>query len=185
MTSDRFRILAVDPGTKEIGVAILEGSDLIYYGVKTIHNRSSALTILKQISSLTQSLVASYGPDYLAIEKTFLIQKSAALLNVAAGEIKSVARLCRLPVYEYSPSTVRKFICRNGHAKKREVAQIIAAQYPELSRHLRTLNKWDELYYANIFDAVAVGLTCLKELKLGSSGLEKLVHNEESSRSPA
>jgi Holliday junction resolvasome RuvABC endonuclease subunit len=105
-----------------------------------------------------------FAPDVLAIEKMFLVQKSAALLSVAAEEIKSVARSCHLDVYEYAPKTVRKFICQNGAATKRDVAQAIAARYPELGRHLKTRNKWDEKYYANIFDAIAVGLMCRSEL---------------------
>lgn len=173
MSEERFRILAIDPGTKEVGVAVLEKSDLIYYAVKTIRDRSSALKVLSQIANLTQGLVASYGPDYVAIEKTFMIQKSAALLNVAAEEIKSVARSLQLPTFEYSPSTIRKFVCQDGSAKKRDVAIVIANKYPELSRHLRTLNKWDEIYYANIFNAVAVGLTCLNELSSGSTNLQE------------
>jgi crossover junction endodeoxyribonuclease RuvC len=180
MNQDRFRILAIDPGTREIGVAVLEESDLIYYGVKTIHDRTDALTILKQISTLTQGLIADYAPDYLAIERTFLIQKSAALLNVAADEIKSVARFCQLPIFEYSPSTVRKFVCQNGAAKKRDVAKIVASRYPELTRHLRTLNKWDEIYYANLFDAIAVGLTCLHELSAGPQSIKDSVERLES-----
>src|SRR5438132_715309 len=94
----------------------------------------------------------------------FIIQKSAALLSVTAEEMKSVARSCGVEVYEYAPSTIRKFICQSGAAKKREVAKVIAGRYPELARHLNTRNKWDEGYYANIFDAVAVGLMCHSEI---------------------
>jgi len=33
---DYKRILAIDPGTKYIGFALIEGEKLIHYGVKTI-----------------------------------------------------------------------------------------------------------------------------------------------------
>lgn len=167
---NKHRILAIDPGTKEIGVAVLENLELVYYGVKTVRDRSTAQSILQQVAKITRDLIVKFEPESLAIEKMFIVQKSAALLSVAAEEIKSVARNCRLDVYEYAPKAVRKFLCRNGAATKREVAQIVAAQYPELTRHLKTRNKWDEKYYANIFDAVAVGLICRNEIAIGRTG---------------
>src|SRR5260370_33801000 len=124
------RILAIDPGTKEIGVAVLEGNELIFYAVKTVRDRSTAQRILAHVAAITQDLITRYEPKYFAIEKMFVIQKSAALLSVAAEEIKGVAKSNGLPVYEYPPSTVRKFICQNGAATKRDVAQVVAQRYP-------------------------------------------------------
>lgn len=154
------KILAIDPGTREIGAVVLDGGELVYYAVKTIRDRGSAQRILRHVDTLVSGLIAEYQPDYLAIEKMFIVQKNAALLSVAAEEIKSVARESGLEIYEYAPTTVRKFICQNGAATKRDVARVVAERYPELARHLDTRNKWEEKYYANIFDAVAVGLMC-------------------------
>ena len=163
---NKHRILAIDPGTKELGVAVLEDAELVYYAVKTVRDRSTAQSILQQIAKITSDLVVKFHPESLAIEKMFIVQKSAALLSVAAEEMKSVASY-RLDVYEYAPKTVRKFICQDGAATKREVARVVAERYPELRRHLQTRNKWDEKYYANIFDAVAVGLMCSNEIRAG------------------
>lgn len=164
---DKCRILAIDPGTKELGVAVLDGSELLYYAVKTVRDRTTAQAILQQVAKITTDLIVKFEPESLAIEKMFIVQKSAALLSVAAEEMKSVARNCRLDIYEYAPKAIRKFICQNGAATKREVARVVAERYPELTRHLQTRNKWDEKYYANIFDAVAVGLMCRNEIAIG------------------
>ena len=166
---NRHRIFAIDPGTKEVGIAVLEDADLIYYAVKTVRDRRTAQAILQQVAQITSDLIVKFEPESLAIEKMFIVQKSAALLSVAAEEMKSVARSCRLNIYEYAPKSIRKFICQSGAATKREVAKIIAARYPELRRHLKTRNKWDEKYYANIFDAVAVGLMCLNETTISKA----------------
>jgi crossover junction endodeoxyribonuclease RuvC len=163
------RILAIDPGTKEIGIAVLEDGKLIDYAVKTVRDRSTAQRILTHIATISQDLITKYNPRYLAIEKMFVIQKSAALLSVAAEEIKGVAKSNGLSVHEYAPSTVRKFVCQSGSATKRDVAQVVAVRYPELARHLNARNKWEEKYYSNIFDAVAVGLICYDELQVKPS----------------
>jgi crossover junction endodeoxyribonuclease RuvC len=163
MNSNKEKILAIDPGTREIGIAVFDGSELLYYAVKTIRDRSTARKILQQVATIARDMIAAYRPDCLSIEKMFIVQKSAALLILAAEEMKSVARSCGLPVYEYSPTTIRKLLCQSGAATKRDVARVIAGRYPELARHLNTRNKWEEQYYANVFDAVAVGLMRLSE----------------------
>jgi Holliday junction resolvasome RuvABC endonuclease subunit len=164
MPTKHPNILAIDPGTKEIGVAVLTGLELRYFGVKTIRRRQSPQTVLGEAARHITALINEYEPESLAIEKTFLIQKNAALLNVVAAEIKHTARRRGLTIYEYAPTEVRKFICQSGKATKRETAQRICERYPELARYLTRPTKWEEMYWANMFDAVAVGVTCLHEI---------------------
>lgn len=157
-------ILAIDPGTKEIGVAVFSGPELCYYAVKTIKCRRPPRALLAEISTCVIDLIQDYRPQTLAIEKTFLIQKSAALLNVAATEMKQTARQYGLSVYEYAPAEVRRSICRSEKATKRETALRITGRFPELAHYLRQPTQWGELYWANMFDAVAVGLVHLNEI---------------------
>ena len=164
MFKKKTRILAIDPGTKEIGVAVLDEEELIYYAVKTIRDRGTAQKVLRQAVAVVIDLIATHQPDCVAIEKMFVVQKSAALLSVVAEEIKSAARGTGLDVYEYAPTTIRKFICQTGKATKEEVAKIVAGRYPELARHLNSVTRWERKYYANMFDAVAVGLMCWHEV---------------------
>jgi crossover junction endodeoxyribonuclease RuvC len=169
MPTNRIKILAIDPGTRQLGVAVLSDGELLYYAVKTIRKRGSAGEVLSQARGVVARLIADYEPQYLAIEKTFFIQKSAALLNVTADEIKAVAKAEGLPIHEYAPTVVRKIICNSGRATKKEAAKVIASKYPELSRFLEQRTKWEELYYANMFDAVGVGLAANLELARKSS----------------
>jgi Holliday junction resolvasome RuvABC endonuclease subunit len=164
MHTNPIKILAIDPGTKEIGIAMLSDGELLYYGVKTIRTRSSPSDVLKQAQYIISRLIADYEPQYLAIEKTFLIQKSAALVAVTADEIKAIAKREGLTVFEYAPLAVRKMICKSEKATKKGVAKIIALRFPELTRYVQRQTKWETLYYANMFDAIAVGLCCHEEL---------------------
>jgi|ERR1051325_3252919 crossover junction endodeoxyribonuclease RuvC len=164
MHTNPIKILAIDPGTKEIGIAMLSDGELLYYGVKTIRTRSSPGEVLKQAQYIISRLIADYEPQYLAIEKTFMIQKSAALLTIVADEIKATAKREGLTVFEYAPLAVRKMICKSGKATKKGVAKVIALRFPELTRYVERQTKWETLYYAKLFDAVAVGLVCFDEL---------------------
>lgn len=157
-------ILAIDPGTKEIGVAVFSGAGLCYYAVKTIKRRRPPQVLLAEISSYVIRLIQGYRPQTLVIEKTFLIQKSAALLNVAATEMKQTARQHGLAVCEYAPVEVRRAICQSENATKRETALRIVKRFPELAHYLNQPTRWGELYWANVFDAVAVGWVYLSEM---------------------
>jgi Holliday junction resolvasome RuvABC endonuclease subunit len=109
-------------------------------------------------------LITERHPVALAIERTFLIQRESALLNVTATAIKYMAKQYGLAVYEYEPAKVRQTICQHGKATKSQTAQIIANHYPELMQFLKCQTKWERLYWAHMFDAVAVGLVCLREV---------------------
>jgi Holliday junction resolvasome RuvABC endonuclease subunit len=63
----------------------------------------------------------------------------------------------------FAPSTVKKFVCGNGHASKEQVAKVIISRYPELKVYLTQDRVWKEKYHRNMFDAVAVALTALKD----------------------
>jgi crossover junction endodeoxyribonuclease RuvC len=164
MTKNRPIILAFDPGTHELGYAVLRGAELLFYGVKTVTNRNCPLGVLETVSGCARDLVQKYRPSILAVEKMFVTQKNSALLVVVAEQLKAVAKEAALPICEYAPKVVRKRLCRSGKATKRETAGVLADRFPELRRYYRRTSRWEMDYYGNLFDAVAVGLICHEEL---------------------
>lgn len=157
--SKKTRILAIDPGTREMGVALLENGNLIYHGVKGIYNRKSPHVILKQGREIILRLIRDFQPGILVVEKSFFANnRNSALLNVFVDEILAIGRRKRLRVLAYAPSTVKKAICGHGRASKEEVTKVIVSKYPQLKVYLSQDRKWKEKYHANMFDAVALGL---------------------------
>ena len=49
----KTRILAIDPGTREMGFAIMEENELIYYGVKTLKKMRPTSVLLKEVRKIT------------------------------------------------------------------------------------------------------------------------------------
>ncbi len=164
MDNTSSTILAIDPGTRELGVAVLRGGELLFYGVKTVTNRKNPQRVLETISGYIRNLLKKYRPTYLAIEKMFVTQKNSALLVVAAEQVKATAKEANLPIYEYAPSTVRKRLCQTGRATKRETAEVLAGRFPELKRYYLRTAAWERDYYSNLFDAVAIGVVCEEDL---------------------
>lgn len=157
------RILAIDPGTREMGVAVLEASKLVYHGVIVIKRGRSPRETLERGRAAVARLIADFRPHILAIEKTFIGRnRNAALLNVFADEIHVLGKRRKHTLASLAPNAIKKAVCGNGWATKTEVAQAVIARYPELKAYLVHERKWKERFHANMFDAVALAIAAEK-----------------------
>ena len=162
MSKPKLKVLAIDPGTREMGVALLENGTLIYHGVKLVTRGRSPHETLQRARAAVVRLLEDLKPDVVVVEKTFIgNNRSAALLSVLADEIKALAKARKLLYESFAPSSVKKTICGDGRATKEEVAKVIAKRFPELKAYLSQNRKWKDRFHQNMFDAVAVGLTAL------------------------
>lgn len=159
MPQTHSRILAIDPGTRLMGIAFLDKGKLIYHGVKIIKKGRSPNDNLQYARRIVLRLIKDFKPNLLVVEKAFFANnRNASLLNVLVDEIRAIARRKRLRLAAYSPSTLKKFITGNGWANKYEVAQAVAQQYPVLRVYLTQDREWKERFHQNMFDAVALGI---------------------------
>jgi len=153
------RILAIDPGTRNIGFALLDKGQLIHYGVKTIRQINSPHEKLRDGRKIILRLINDFEPQMLVVEKTFFANnRNSALLNVFADEIKAVGKRKGLEVQCFAANSVRKFICGNGAASKDDVATAMVSRYPELRPFLTSDRRWKERYHRNMFDALALAI---------------------------
>jgi len=148
-----------------MGIALLEGERLLYHGVKVFTRRRTPHENLREGRETILQLIRDFKPTVVAMEKTFITtNRRTALLNVLADEITALARRRRIRVMAYAPSTVKKHVCGDGRGGKEAVSAVIAQTYPELTVYLTQDRKWKARHHANMFDAVAVGLTALSNL---------------------
>src|SRR5438034_395492 len=62
------RIMAVDPGMQYLGIAVLEGEELIWYGIKTFPGHKVLPYMRPQVHQYLTKLLQIYQPDVLAVE---------------------------------------------------------------------------------------------------------------------
>ena len=159
MPKTSTRILAIDPGTRLMGVAYLNDGRLLYHSVKVIARGRSPQETLQRARGVILRLIEDLEPLTIAAEKTFFSKnRNAALLNVLFDEIRSIARKKGLQFISYAPSTIKKFTCNNGRATKKEVATVIVSKFPELKVYLTQDREWKERFHQNMFDAVALAV---------------------------
>ena len=166
----KIKILAIDPGTKHMGVALLEDEKLTYHGVIVIRGEMPHDKLSEGRKAILR-LIRDFRPNVLVVEKAFFANnRTASLLNVFVDEIKAIGKRKKLKVIAYAPTTVRKFICGNGWADKKALSEVIVSKIPELHVYLTQARAWKEEYHQNMFDAVALALMAISE---GFNGLQK------------
>lgn len=125
-------IMGIDPGTLSTGyglithqpqpAAVAHGT-IIITGQKPIHER------LHLIHTQLLQVIETHNPDVIAVEEPFMGKnvKSA----IAVGQAQAIAFLCAaskgIPLYKYSPSTVKTQVTADGHAGKKQVRDAVAA----------------------------------------------------------
>jgi len=169
MTKKLPKILAIDPGTRNMGIAFMDNGQLIYQAVKTIDKHKSPHDTLKEGRKIIYRLINDFKPQVLVFEKAFFKNnKTAALLNVFADEIQVIGKRKRLKVVGYAPRQLKKLFCGNGRASKQEVAWVVISKYPELNVYLPQEKKWKERYWCNLFDAVALAIVASSNINGGA-----------------
>jgi hypothetical protein len=149
-------VLAIFPSTRGFGYAVFEGPhSLVDWGVKSARRAQKNLESLQKI----RELIIFYRPDVLVLEDyegqgSRRAKRIRVLINLitghAVGEGMSTAF--------FSRAEVRACF---GLTNKREIAEAIARDFPELEPRLPPVRKiWmSEDCRMSIFDAVSLAVT--------------------------
>ncbi len=161
-----IKILAIDPGSRYLAVAVFENYDLVYSAVKTIKGRTIQ-ELLQKASEIIAELIFTYQPDVVAQEKLYYIQcRISDKLQRLTRQIKKVAQGMQVEYAEYPPTVVRQQICQQEKATKKKAFTILAARYSDdLVVKTGTEKLGRDKYRDRLFDAVALGYYCLEKLK--------------------
>lgn len=159
------RILALDPGTRYLGYAVLDGRKLLYHGVKVLPATEDANIACTAAIKAVAEIINHLHPSVLALERSFHGPSKRLARQVRlVGQLRKLGRKHQLYTVCYAPTTVRKYLCGSGWANKRDVAQMVAWRYPEMRPYIVREAQWKERFHCHMFDAVAVGLYALSQL---------------------
>src|SRR5262249_41933821 len=153
--SSRLRIIAVDPGMEHVGIAVLEGEELLWYGVKTFGEARATSEVRVAIQQQLAAIIAKFRPSILVVEDPFYAQSllSENLVRLTRG-LKVWGRLKGLKVQSYTPPSVKAFFCRDQRTKQ-SLAEAMIEKYPFLQRYFSYL-PLRRRYWFHVFDAVGL-----------------------------
>jgi len=124
-------IIGIDPGTAETGVGIINtgGGHLKLVELSCIKTKVSVPKPLRlqQIFEGILAKATKFKAQALAIEKLFFNSnaKSASAVGQAMGAAMLAAARCKIPVFEYSPLSVKKQLTGYGRAKKPQLQRAV------------------------------------------------------------
>jgi Holliday junction resolvasome RuvABC endonuclease subunit len=151
-------ILALDPGLRELGFAVLRGPHILDAGVRPLRD----LPASDRLAAAKQSLrtwIRAFQPTVLVWEAT----PNHSVLGHARVHrfVRFAARVAsRLGIQSvaYSTKTVRQHVVGDGWATKAAVADALTARFPHLRVYRGFSRQWKERYWHNLFDAAALAL---------------------------
>ncbi len=126
-----IRILGVDASLRSTGVAVIEvkGQQMRALAHGRIHNKASLphSECLAAIQREIEKLIAEFSPDEAALEGAFFAKnaKTAMILGQVRGVVLAACAEHTLPIYEYSPRSVKKAVVGVGSAKKEQVGAMV------------------------------------------------------------
>ena len=84
-------ILAIDPGARAFGFAVLSAQGLRYFGVKTVRQRQAPHTVLQEIARLLEKFIAEYQPTMLH-SKTLVVDGLFATIGSINVDVLSMSK---------------------------------------------------------------------------------------------
>ena len=162
MPKEPIKILAINPGSRYIGMAFFQGSELRDWGIKVVKGRWSK-DKMKKIRLIVSDFIERYGPNVLAIKRLHPSRGSERLKQLVR-RIKGLAKRKGLEVYQYSIKELEAFFSPDVRINKKQMAEIVASEYPALFHELERERSHRNPYYIRMFEAVALGSMCFRHL---------------------
>ena len=125
-----MRILGIDPGYAIVGWGVVEYNanhfQTVGYGAITTNAGIEFTRRLEEIYDDMTTLLDTYKPDALSVEKLFFNTNTTTAIMVAEarGCILLAARKAGIPVYEYTPLQVKQSVTGYGRAEKGQIQEM-------------------------------------------------------------
>lgn len=155
MKQQTHTILAITPGTRYIGLAIIKGDLLVDWGVSVVTADSPSAKLQKTRALITRYL-EEYAPS-LVVLKQLNPTLSPELLIRQHREMQTVAHEHRLLIRQFSIREVETFLSPEKLINKRQLAELIVHRHPVLIHEFHKEQDALNPYHIRMFEAVALG----------------------------
>lgn len=151
-------LLGISPGTRIVGLAVLEEGELVQWKVKTF---KAAWSWKKRMDILgaIERLCASHDVGMIAIKKIDALRSSPGL-NRLIRAIRRQAERGNIHVASYSLSDLDHDKRDDGDLTRAQLAEEVAARHPRVQHKLARERGNRTEYYTKMFEAIAMAERC-------------------------
>lgn len=124
-------ILGIDPGSNITGYGVIiskgQQAELVAIGHIHMEKYDNHYDKLSRIFHRVKDLIKTYKPNEIALEAPIYAQNVQSMLKLGRAQGMSIAAALNfhIPVFEYSPKSVKKAVTGNGNASKESVASML------------------------------------------------------------
>ncbi len=162
-TRSHERKLALEIRSRRFGFAVIQGTDLLDWGVRTFpFGVAGAEVAIGRLAVLLKL----YAPSTVFARRTRRVrgessENAAHIFRTIRGELKR--RSVRFEVL--ARADVREYFVGRGHHNKQEIATVISDRFSQLKSRLPPARKkWEpERQIFAVFDAIATAVVCNAE----------------------
>lgn len=130
-----MKIIGIDPGIARVGWAVIETKgyepNALAFGCISTDQTDTPQHRLMAIHTSLSSILQTYSPDIMSIEDLFFATnaKTAFIVGQARGVIILGAEQHCIHTVSYTPLAVKRAICGDGHADKKQILAMIMKIY--------------------------------------------------------
>jgi Holliday junction resolvasome RuvABC endonuclease subunit len=149
-------ILAINPGTRYVGLAIFEGTDLVYWRTRMLRGRWSKEKI-RSVERIIIEHVEHYHVTTIAVKDPYSYKASRNLKYLTSAIVR-LAQRRKLKLHLYRLNDLKDALAPGLKVNKTDLAGLVAAQYRFLIPLLEKERKNKHSYLLRMFEAAAAGM---------------------------
>jgi hypothetical protein len=158
MAKEPNRIMGINPGTRYLGLAIIDGSGLLDWRIKSFEGKWTKGKVDRILDTIRKQI------DYFDINAIILKKlhpsRSSKNLKIVVLKIMSLARNRRIKIQSHSIKELEKTYIEGVKLNKRNLAERIVGEYPVLVHEFNKEKSHKNSYYLRMIEAVALAAAC-------------------------
>ncbi len=164
MQKDQLNVLAINPGSRYLGIAVFVGDELRDWAVR--------LAKRENIREIISEYINQYGVHVVAIKKFYPLRTSRGLRNIISS-MEGITKKAGIALREYSIGEVEEALLPQKRKNKRLLMEEVVVRYPFLSNELQQEEKNKNPYLIRMFETVGIGSVCVNEFDRKTRKVEK------------
>jgi hypothetical protein len=166
MQREQLNVLAINPGSRYLGIAVFVGTELRDWAVKLVRR--------ERIQALMSEYIDQYGIHVIALKKFHPSRTSRDLRSIISS-MERIAKKDGLILREYSIDEVEGALLPQKRKNKRLLMEEIVVRYPFLMNELQQEEKNKNPYLIRMFETVGIGSVCLSQLDISKEKVGKSI----------
>jgi Holliday junction resolvasome RuvABC endonuclease subunit len=158
MVKKDLNVIGINPGTRYLGIAIFQNSELLDWRIKTFPGKWTKEKTDKILAIIRQQ-IEYYDIRKIIIKKLHPLRSSKNLKFLVA-KMTALVRRRRIDIQRFSIKELEKTFIGDMKPNKQNLAERIVRQYPVLVPELNKEKSNKNSYYLRMIEAVALAAAC-------------------------